>query len=343
MSRIEPTDRGLAGALFTPLSWLYGAGVRARLALYGAGLLTSEKVEGVRVVGIGNLTVGGTGKTPVAIMLASMLEKPAIVSRGYGRASAEPVQVVNDGKGNVAPYPDAADEALVCAAALPAVPVICAPRRVEGIRAARGLFGAKTAILDDAFSHLAAARGKNILLVDALDPFGGEKLLPAGRLREPLSSARRADAVLITRANMADKDTVAGIRLRLAPLLRPDTPVFECAIAAESVVAPSGETLAADIILGGAAVTLVSGIAKPEQFEKTVKAFGADVARHHIFADHHRFTDAELEAVTGGLLLTTQKDAARMPEKQRRRFHLLTLRAAVREGAAFAAWLNINN
>lgn len=340
MIRIEPTDRGLAGALFTPLSWLYGAGVRARLALYGAGLIPSEKIEGVRIVSIGNLTVGGTGKTPVAIMLASMLEKPAIVSRGYGRASAEPVQVVSDGKETIAPYPGAADEALVCAAALPQVPVICSPRRVDGIRAARGRFGAKTVILDDAFSHLAAARDKNILLVDALDPFGGEKLLPAGRLREPLSSARRADAVLITRANMAEADAVARIRHRLAPLLRPDTPVFECAIAAETVITPSGETRAADTALRGTAVTLLSGIARPGQFEESVKRFGAAVTRHHVFADHHRFTDAELEAVSGGLLLTTQKDAARMPEKQRQRFHLLTVRAAVREAAAFAAWLN---
>lgn len=340
MSRIEPTDRGLAGAIFTPLSWLYGAGVRARLALYGAGLLPSTKVEGVRVVSIGNLTVGGTGKTPVAIMLASMLERPAIVSRGYGRASSEPVQVVGDGKGAIAPYPGAADEALVCAAALPQVPVICAPRRVDGIRAARDRFGAKTVILDDAFSHLAAARDKNILLVDALDPFGGEKLLPAGRLREPLSSARRADAVLITRANLAGKEAIDGIRRRLSTLLKPDTPVFECAIAAETVITPSGEMLAAEKILSGAAVTLVSGIARPEQFEEGVRSFGATVARHHIFADHHRFTDTELDAVAGGLLLTTQKDAVRMTEKQRRRFHLLTLRAEMGDGAAFAAWLN---
>ncbi len=340
MRRIEPTDRGLTGAFFMPLSWLYGAGVRARLALYGAGLLPSKKVDGIRVVSIGNLTVGGTGKTPVAVMLASMLEKPAIVSRGYGRASAEPVQLVSDGKGAIAPYPDAADEALVCAAALPRVPVICAPRRVDGIRAVRDAFGAKTAILDDAFSHLAAARDKNILLVDALDPFGGEKMLPAGRLREPLSSARRADAVLITRANMADEQAVARIRRRLAGLLRPDTPVFECTIAAESVITPAGETAAAEKILRGAAVTLASGIARPAQFEETVKRFGATVMRHHIFADHHRFTDAELAAVTGGMLLTTQKDAARMTQEHRQRFHLLTLQAAVREEAAFAAWLS---
>lgn len=340
MSRIEPTDRGIAGALFTPLSWLYGAGVRARLALYGAGIFRPEKIEGVRVISIGNLTVGGTGKTPVAIMLASMLEKPAIVSRGYGRASAEPLQVVSDGKGAIARYPDAADESLVCAAAVPRVPVICAPRRVDGIRAAHDRFGAKTVILDDAFSHLAAARDKNILLVDALDPFGGEKLLPAGRLREPLSSARRADAVLITRANMAGEGVVARIRLRLAPLLRPNMPVFECAITAETVITPAGETLAADTALTGKAVTLISGIARPNQFEDGVKGFGASVTRHHIFADHHRFTDAELRTVEGALVLTTQKDAARMPEKQRERFYLLTVRAAVREGAAFATWLN---
>ncbi len=340
MRRIEPTDRGLAGAFFMPLSWLYGAGVRARLALYGAGLLPSKKVDGIRVVSIGNLTVGGTGKTPVAVMLASMLEKPAIVSRGYGRASVEPVQVVSDGKGHIAPYPEAADEALACAETLPQVPVICAPLRVDGIIAARDTFCAKTAVLDDAFSHLAAARDKNILLVDALDPFGGEKPLPAGRLREPLASARRADAVLITRANLADGPMLEKIRRRLAGLLKPDTPIFECAIAAENIITPAGETVAAEEVLRSAAVTLVSGIARPAQFEEAVKRLGGVVALHHIFADHHRFTDRELAVVTGGLLLTTQKDAARMTQEHRGRFHQLTLKAAVRDEAAFAAWLS---
>ncbi len=191
VSTLQPTSKGALGALFVLLSFVFGAAVRLRILLYSTGIIGGKRAYGVRVISIGNLTVGGTGKTPVCMMLARMLPGAAIVSRGYGRKSREPVQVVSDGRKVLGVYPDAADEALLCAHELKTVPVICAPRRIRGIRAAWAMFGTRTVVLDDAFSHLAVGRDKNILLVDALDPFGGGKLFPAGRLREPLSSAKR--------------------------------------------------------------------------------------------------------------------------------------------------------
>lgn len=338
--RWEPASAGAAGLLTIPLSWMYGAAARARLLMYSAGILPQRRVPGVRVISIGNLTAGGTGKTPVAIMVAGMTGPgTAIVSRGYGRRSREAVQVVSDGAGKMGEYPLAADEALVCAHALKNTPVICAPERVSGIARAKEM-GATTVVLDDAFSHLAAARDRNLLLVDALDPFGGGRLLPAGRLREPLSSAARADAVLVTRANMADKSAVDAIRAALRPFVRPDTPFFRCAIVADGVTLPSGERVGAKEYLAGRKVRLLSGIASPRQFGNTVKELGGVEDGHFIFADHHPYSEAELEELLaarrpGETLLTTQKDFVRLPQKFRANFAVLGVRAEVEDEGGF--------
>lgn len=338
---IAPTASGVAGLFTIPLSWLYGAGVRARLFMYSAGILPQRAVAGVRVISVGNLTVGGAGKTPVTILIAGMAGKgAAIVSRGYGRRSVEPVQVVSDGKGKLAAYPLAADEAMVCALALPDVPVVCAPRRLDGIVRAKEL-GAATVALDDAFSHLAVARDRNLLLVDALDPFGGGRLLPAGKLREPASSAVRADVALITRSNMIAPEALVALERSVGELVRPGTPVFRCAIVADSVRPPSsGNPADAREYLGGRKVRLLSGIASPGQFEKTVDGLGAVVTGHSFFPDHHPFTEEEISRVierrgADEILLTTQKDFVRLSARHGKEFAVLTVRAVVEDEAAF--------
>ncbi|MBI5178912.1 MAG: tetraacyldisaccharide 4'-kinase [Nitrospinae bacterium] len=345
MTALQPTSKGILGILLILLSLLYGLAVRARLFLYGAGILPTVKVDGIQVISIGNLSVGGTGKTPVTIRVAKMIgEKCAVVSRGYGRRSNEPVQVVADGANILADYPSAADEALLCAMELKNVPVICAPRRTDGIRAAKERFGARTVILDDAFSHLAAHRDKNILLVDALDPFGGGHLLPAGKLREPLSSAKRAEAVIITRANHVPPGRLDDIRELIAPLLRTGTPVFPCDIAPDGILAPSGERLAAREFLRGKSVRLLSGIASPWQFEESVTELGAKVLSHDRFADHHPYTGGEIAQIAsqvreGEPLITTQKDLVRIPKNARGAFHTLAISAKIREAEAFREFL----
>jgi tetraacyldisaccharide 4'-kinase len=343
---IRPTSQGALGALFILLSAVYSLAVRLRLLLYRAGILRVEKAQGAKVISIGNLTAGGTGKTPVCILLARMTgDNTAIVSRGYGRTSDEPVQVVSDGKTVLEKFPRAADEALLCARELKTVPVVCAPKRIDGIRAAISVLGARTVILDDAFSHLAVWRDKNILLVDALDPFGGNRLLPAGRLREPRSAAKRATAVIITRAGMVN---IKELYLLKSEILRDTNPVMEiftCDIAPDAVIDPLGASHPAGGFLRGKTAVLVSGIASPAQFEETVISLGAEVSDHHMFADHHPFTAGEIQSIAGGLLrdeilLTTQKDIVRIPEEHLRLFHVLTVRARVREEDKFRDWLS---
>jgi len=303
----------------------------------------------VTVISIGNITVGGAGKTPVAIMTARLLKKAggnvAVVSRGYGRKSGESVQTVSDGKTILTGFPDGADEALLCAQELAGVPVICSPQRLDGIRAAKEKFNVETVVLDDAFSHLAAARDLNLLLIDAVNPFGNGWLLPAGMLREPLGAIGRADAVLITRANLADPERAESIKQTVREISK-NMPVFKVDIKPEKIITPEGEEKDANEYLAGKKVTLVSGIASPHQFEALAGQLGAEVEKHFAFADHHPFTDSDIEKIPDELsanpfLLTTQKDYVRIPETKKSLFHQLAVTASVRERDEFRKLLSI--
>ncbi|MBI3580894.1 MAG: tetraacyldisaccharide 4'-kinase [Nitrospinae bacterium] len=331
-----PTSGGVLGLLLAPLSHIYGAVVRLRLLLFRAGFPKPRKVAGVRVISVGNLTAGGTGKTPVTIMLAKMAgHRAAVVSRGYRRKSRDRVQLVSNGPRIFEDYPKAADEALVCALALKNVPVICAPKRTDGISAAVTLFEARTVILDDAFSHLSAYRDLDVVLIDATDPFGGGRMLPAGMLREPPSSLTRADAVLITRANLVPPGELDSLRKKIASLAGEGTRIFTCDIEPASLVGPDGAETPLKR-LAGADVRLVSGIGSPEQFAATLKGLGANVAGHSTFPDHHPYSEKDMRGVLdslreGELLLTTAKDFVRIPGPFRGRFYVLTVEAGVRE------------
>lgn len=331
---------GHDGRLPILLSHLYGAVVRLRLLMYRIGIFSVKKIDNVKVISVGNLTVGGSGKTPITITIARMLKEMgknvAIVSRGYGRKSAEPVQIVSDGAGAMASYPDAADEALLCANELKSVPVICAPKRTSGILTARKLFGTQVVVLDDAFSHLSAWRDINILLIDALNPYGAGKLLPAGGLREPLSSAARADAVIITRAGDITEEKLKELEAGIIRLVGRNIPLFHCEILPRDVTDPSGAAHDPANYLKGKSVKLLSGIAMPARFEESVKTLGGKIEEHLAFEDHHRFTDEEIRNFMGELgngftLLTTGKDYARLPSFARSAFCVLNVSAKIRE------------
>jgi tetraacyldisaccharide 4'-kinase len=269
-------------------------------------------------------------------MLKETGEKVAVISRGYGRRSREPVQVVSDGAGPLASYPDASDEAMLCAQTLEGLPVISAPGRTEAIRTARDTFGASVALLDDGFSHLAAGRDKNILLLDAVNPFGNGQMLPAGPLREPLSSIARADAVIITRAGAATPERIVEIKKDVKSRAHGGIPVFTCDINAEDVIDPGGARHAAKKFLNGRRVCLLSGIASPEQFEQMVKKLCSSITEHFAYEDHHRFTDEEIKTLLddkpeGSLLLTTEKDFIRLPAFAKKVAHRLTISAKINE------------
>ena len=202
-------------------------------------------------------------------------------------------------------------------------------------RTARDQLGATVAVLDDAFSHLAAARDKNILLVDALNLFGNGCLLPAGPLREPLSSIARADCIVITRAGAVSDEERAGIKKVIGDHARPGVPVFSCDINAEEVIGPDGARHNANDFLAGRQVCLLSGIASPDQFERMVRTLGSSVLDHFVFDDHHHFTDKEMETVLNKkgkerLLITTEKDFIRLPSFAKKVAHRLKVKAKIK-------------
>lgn len=318
----EPAPAGMWRVLLRAglrvASWGYGAAVAARRSAYGARLLPRHHVP-CPVVSVGNLTAGGTGKTPCVISLARRLQergwRPAVLLRGYGRRSGSDLLVASTGQGLLLPSEEAGDEASLLAGALPGVPVILGADRRRAAEEALARCGADLCILDDGYQHLRLHRDLDILLLDARSPFGNGALLPRGLLREPSGAAGRAGLVILTRTDQArDLDGVEEAVRRLnrrAPLLRAvHRPLSLVWVSDGSSLPPEA--------LAGQAVAVLSAIGSPGAFEATLRGLGATVAAVSRFPDHHRFRQEELEragregrAAGATLLVTTAKDRAR--------------------------------
>jgi tetraacyldisaccharide 4'-kinase len=302
--------------LLRPLTPLYAAAVRARTVAYGRGWLPVRRLE-VAVVSVGNLTFGGTGKTPTTIALVRDLvrrgRRPAVLSRGYGRRSCEPLVVVGPEPGL---GPELiGDEPLEMARRLPGVPIVVDADRVRGGRAAIG-HRADTVILDDGFQHLRLARDLDLVVVDAGDPFGGGLLPPRGRLREPLTAVKRASAVVVSKLSGDGDERLAAISARVAEMA-PALPVFGACVVPRRVQVDN-EWRAVDA-LAGARVLAFAGIGRPQSFVELLEAAGAEVVGHHFFADHHLYTDQEIDDICtratalGATPVTTAKDSVKIP------------------------------
>src|SRR2546427_2290699 len=209
-------DRSIGGVLLAPLiplSHLYGLAMRARAALYARGLLR-QQILPCRVISVGNLTVGGTGKTPVVIALAAALRDRGrmvgVISRGYKRRSGTSILEISDGCTLRGHPEDSGDEPFLIAQRCSGVPVAVGADRPRVGRYLVDRFDLDTLVLDDGFQHLALRRDMDILVLDAGVPFGNGYLLPRGRLREPLSAMERASAVLVTRGSQAQQ--VEGLK-----------------------------------------------------------------------------------------------------------------------------------
>lgn len=303
-------------AALSPLSGLYGAALSARARLYRTGRLRSERVP-CPVVSVGNLTFGGTGKTPFVLFLARRFrfegKRPAILSRGYGRRSRGRV-VVSEGNGPLVPPERGGDEPVAMARSLPAVPVVVAERRVEAARKAIDL-GADLLLLDDGYQHLALARDVDILLLDAADPFGGGRLPPAGTLREPLSALRRADAFVFTRIDRASPSADARAELTRS---NPDAPVFTARIRATGLADDAGAPVTSPALTGRRFVA-VCGIAHPQAFVASLRELELAPEEVLAFPDHHRYGRRDLARIrdaadrTGSAwIATTEKDAVKL-------------------------------
>jgi tetraacyldisaccharide 4'-kinase len=300
----EPALRQLALAPLAAASWAFGAAVRVRNALYDRGTLQATRIEGVRVVSVGNLTVGGAGKTPAVMYLArrwsGLGRKVAVLSRGYGRRTSLPLRVRPE-----TTVADAGDEPVLIARRCPDVAVwVGADRAVIAQRAREE--GASLLLLDDGMQHRGLARDAEIVVVDAAVTFGNGWLLPRGPLREPLAGLRRAH--LVWRFGDADRGTLACW----------DVPTVQARTFAVSVRDAMGNTQPLSW-LSGRRVLLLSGIARPERFRRTAEAAGAQVVADQVFADHHTFGVAELDRIgqrartLGVPVVTTEKDQVRLP------------------------------
>lgn len=304
-------------ALLLPLAGLYAAATRWRLRLYNAGRLERAKLTRP-VISVGNLSLGGSGKTPCVLAIARWLRtrglRPAVLSRGYGRRSRG-VVVVSDGERVRASVGEAGDEPLLLARELgPGAIVVVAERRfLAGLAAER--LGAQVHILDDGFQHLQLERDYDLLLMEASVSAAELQVVPVGRLREPLSAMSRADAVLVTRSHRAHD---AGWLSALLAAHGGDTPVYVSSRRVCGWRLPDGELLEPSALSGRRALVL-AGIARPAQFVEDVEALGVSVAAQLLYRDHHAYGARDIERVRAALrshraelVVTTAKDAVKL-------------------------------
>jgi tetraacyldisaccharide 4'-kinase len=319
--REERETRGLSPFLYflAILSVLYSGVTGLRNYLYSTGLLNIKKL-GCKVISVGNITVGGTGKTPMVIMLAQLLKekgyKPVILSRGYGGKRKQAINVVSDGKNIFMGPATAGDEPLLIAKSLDSVPVVTgAERYLTGTYAVEH-FGADVVILDDAFQHRALHRDVDIVLLDRNRPFGNRSLLPAGILREPLKALKRSDIVVLTGIEGSHRESS---QRSLVEKHTGHVPIFDGYRRPKNIIkADTGHTYPLDYMYGKK-VCAFAGIAEPEYFEKMITALSGHEAEFILFPDHYVYTTEDIEKISNisqkcsaQLILTTEKDAIKL-------------------------------
>ncbi|HSN89765.1 MAG TPA: tetraacyldisaccharide 4'-kinase [Anaeromyxobacteraceae bacterium] len=319
----DPAPPPARRALLSPLllaEGLFRAGAALRGALFDRGVLAGER-PAAPVISVGNLAVGGAGKTPAGLAIAGRLldrgRAVAILSRGYGALRRDP-RVVADGRSVLLSAAEGGDEPVLAARRLPGVRVLCGPRRAALARTAVEALGADVLVLDDGFQHRALARDLDVVVLDASNPFGNGHLLPRGPNREPPSALRRAGLVWLSGADRAGEGALARLR-RMAREATGRDPVESRHRVLDVLDAALARSLGRDA-LRGRRVLALSGLARPGSFRATLEGLGAEVARERAFPDHHRFTDAEVEealreAAGAGCdaVATTEKDAVRLP------------------------------
>jgi lipopolysaccharide heptosyltransferase II/tetraacyldisaccharide 4'-kinase len=337
----EPWSGSVPDWVLRALSAPYQAGARARRGLYQRGWLASTRLP-APVVSVGNLTVGGTGKTPVTAFLARLFQgqqrRVAILSRGYGGLRTE-VTCLSDGERIYYQPPEVGDEAFGLARSLPGVIVYTGTCRYEAGMTAWREHRPDLFLLDDGFQHFQLARDLDIVLLDADRPFGNGRLLPAGPLREPLTTLRAADVLILTRYDKRHRDRLNLLR-RLFPLQDTFTAVIEPASASRF---PGGEEHPLKA-LSGLAVLAFAGLARPRVFQDALTKLGVDLRGFRAFPDHHAFTPGDLsdflqEARSTGAqaIITTSKDWARLGQTWPGDLPLWVLKVAARVEPE-AAW-----
>ncbi|MDP2912860.1 MAG: tetraacyldisaccharide 4'-kinase [Candidatus Omnitrophota bacterium] len=298
------TDRR-RGIAFVPLkfalhiaSLAYALGLFARRLLYRFGVFKTDRVP-IKVISVGNITLGGTGKTPFVMALARILKdelkkEAAVLIRGYGW-----------------------DEQAMLKENLPDVPVLAGEDRARSSHRAIKLYGIESGILDDGFQHWELARDIDIVLVDSRNPFGNNHLFPRGILREPRGSLARADIVVFTKVNK--KAFNIGMIKEEVRSINPGVTFLEAMHSPKYVYDIRSKMRYETSFLKGKRLMLVSGIGDPGYFEETVTGLGSEIAEHIAFGDHHNYREGDIKRILKrcserkfDFILTTEKDAVKL-------------------------------
>jgi tetraacyldisaccharide 4'-kinase len=297
------------------LSLPYGWAVRARSLFYSLELLKAKTLP-CPVISVGNITVGGTGKTPLVMTLARVLTgrgiPVAVLSRGYKRTQTSEA-VVSDGKRLLLSPEASGDEPFLIAQACQGVPVLVGKDRFANGRVALERFGTKGLLLDDGYQHLSLHRDLEILLIDSRMGFGDQTLLPRGILREPLSHLRRAHLFLLTKVNDLEAPRALEKQIRE---IHPRAQVFHSRYQPMRLVGPRGEEEELDS-LKGKKVLALSGIANPDSFSSLLRKCEMEVVREITFPDHHFYRPRDLTSIKersrgADWIVTTEKDMLKL-------------------------------
>lgn len=333
----QTSQEKLFYGLLSPLSVGYGVGSYFRLAAYSKGYVKRVRLP-IPVVSVGNITCGGTGKTPMAIDVTRRLiaagYKVGVLSRGYARKSKQKVTVVSDGKGEFAICEEAGDEPLLIALSVPEAVVIVGSSRSETAALAIEKFGVDAIVLDDGFQHIRLERDLDVVLIDYNDDPENDMLLPAGRLREPLSALNRAKVVVITKVPpIPDEERME----KLKAVIRKHAQRAEIAavrfvpkrLRTNSGAAPLEQ-------LKGQRVVAFCGVARPEGFAATLNQLGCTVVQMKGFSDHHWYNPDELKMLeklmrnsNASAVVTTEKDMVKIAPHDRLNQHLVAVEIGV--------------
>ncbi len=305
--------------IFLILSGIYYLSLQIIQLLYRAGILKRVKLK-AKVISVGNLTVGGTGKTPVVEKIARLLQekerKVTILSRGYKSqvaARSSQVAVVTDGKEILLSAREAGDEPYLLAQNLSEVPIVVGKDRIRSGNYCLANFNTETFILDDGFQYWRLKRDLDILLIDCLNPFGNGHLLPRGVLREPLKSLKRANLFILARTDQ--EGNIAPLKEKIRSV-NPFAPILE-SIHAPCYLEDLESKKRFDLeFIKNKEILALSSIAHPESFEKRLRDLGAIILKRLRYSDHYSYTKEDLKEITtkarGCLIITTQKDGVRL-------------------------------
>jgi tetraacyldisaccharide 4'-kinase len=305
--------------ILMPISAVYGSVAQLRAGLYRQGFLKQRRLS-QPVVSVGNLSVGGTGKTPlVAYLVRSMLRRgfrPSILTRGYRRNSSERLIALDPCRSRRPDPRRTGDEAAMLASDLPEVPIGVSANRYEAGQLVEKKYDVNVHVLDDGFQHLRLARTLDIVTLDVTQGLASHRLLPAGRLREPRSALRRAHLIVLTRTELGESGAVE----EAIHQIHPNAPVYHSRVSLAFLCDAASRERAPTPTLEGKRVFAFCGVGNPKAFFSDLERWGMQLAGTRAYRDHHLYSDADVSILKGGArragadaLVTTEKDLMNLP------------------------------